>query len=312
MIDLIIDLQTVSFDAFVQKAAPFSIALDGYVYGGPRFHAKGPHASFNHHEEVDRLATRSTCAQVLMSLRQGLFTRFRKDGNPTALVHVNDCDEDVCLAWTLLKHHYLAEGSINPILNRLVAMEDALDCTAGAYPFPKDLPALREMAWVFEPYRQFRSGGMLDKRDPSSYRSVISDVEHRILQHIAGRGHEVPLDTRYEVVGGGTGWSMVREKGAQARTGMFSDGIRTFVAVRDRGDNRYTYTIGKMSPFNSLDLVALTERLNDMEGGGGEYFEDEADYWGGGNMIIGSPRMYGSKLTLDQITQVMNEALHGL
>lgn len=310
MIDLTVDLQTLSFDGFLRTAPPFSIALDGYVYGGPKFHPKGPHASFNHHEEVDRLATRSTCAQVLMSLRQGLFARFRQDGAPTAHVYVNDCDEDVCLAWTLLKHHYLAEGSINPILNRLVAMEDALDCTAGAYPFPKDLPALREMAWVFEPYRQFRAGGMIDKRDPAAYRSVISDVEHRILQHIAGRGHEVALDTRYEVVGGGSGWSMVRELGPQARTGMFSDGIRTFVAVRDRGNDRYTYTIGKMSPFNSLDLVALTEKLNDVEGGDGEYFDDDSDLWGGGNMVMGSPRMYGSKITPEHLTQIMNEAVN--
>lgn len=54
---------------------PFSIALDGYVNVGPRFDHEGPRVNFNHHEEVDRLATRATCGQVLMAIRQGLFTR---------------------------------------------------------------------------------------------------------------------------------------------------------------------------------------------------------------------------------------------
>lgn len=304
MIDLIVDLKTVDWESFCASSPAFSMALDGYVRGGPRFDPVGPRITLNHHEEVDRLATRSTCAQVLMSIRQGLFSRFRRDdGIGIANVYVNDCDEDVCTSWFLLRFNYMAEGAMNPIINRLVAMEDALDCTAGAYPFPKDLPALREMAWVYEPYRQFRSGGQLDKRDPSSYKSVICDVEHRILQHVIGRGKEVPLDTRYERIGGGSGWTMVKELGAQARTGMFSDGIRTFVSVRERPDGRYVYTIGKMSPFNSLDLVALTEKLDEIDN------DDEGDYWGGGNTIMGSPRKRGSKITPEEMTKIINEAM---
>lgn len=302
MIDLTVDLQTLSFAIFTRKAPAFSIALDGYVSGGPKFDSKGPYLSLNHHENVNRLATRSTCAQVLISIRQGLFTRFRDKGECTAHVYVNDCDEDVCTSWFLLKYNYLAESVLNPILNRLVAMEDALDCTAGAYPFPKDLPALRELAWVFEPYRQFRAGGQLDKRDPDSYRSVICDVEHRILQHITGKGKEVALDTRYERIGGGKNWAMVKEIGAQARTGMFSEGIKTFVSVRERPDGRYVYTIGKMSPFNSLDLVALTEQLDNIEDD-----EDCNDFWGGGDMIMGSPRKRGSKVTPEEMTQIMDD-----
>ncbi len=96
MIDLHVDLQTLTMSQFVEQTQPFSVALDGYVRGGPQYDLKGPRVSFNHHEDVDRLATRSTCAQVLMSLRQGLFGRFRDAQGPQAHVWVNDCDEDVC------------------------------------------------------------------------------------------------------------------------------------------------------------------------------------------------------------------------
>jgi hypothetical protein len=302
MIDLHVVLKTISMQEFVGEAPAYSIALDGYVRGGPQFSPNGPHINYNHHEDVDRLATRSTCAQVLMSLRQGLFSRFRDTDGPRAHVYVNDCDEDVCTSWTLLRHHYLAEGVMNPLLNRLVAMEDALDCTAGAYPYPKDLPALQELAWVFEPYRQFRLGGQLDRKDPTAYRSVICDVEHRILQHIAGRGRTVPLDTRYQRIGGGDGWAMVEEVGAQARTGMFADGIRTFVSVRVRPDGKTAYVIGKMDPFSRLDLVALAAKLNELEG-------NPDDLWGGGSTIIGSPRRLGSTLPPASIQALLGQAV---
>lgn len=287
-----------SWDAFCASVPEFSIALDGYVRGGPQFDARGPRANFNHHEDVDRLATRATCAQVLMAIRQGLFLTFHDASGAGAEVFVNDCDEDVCTAWTLLNHHYLVAGTMNPLVNRLVAMEDALDCTAGAYPFPADLPALRELAWVFEPYRRFRLSGQIDRKEAAAYEGVITDVEHRIIQHVTGKGKETVLDLRYERIGGGPGWTMVREVGAQARTGMFSDGIRAFVAVRERGDGRYTYTIGKMSPFVPFDLAALTARLNEAEGA-------TADRWGGGDTIMGSPRVGGSVLSPETVASMI-------
>ena len=57
-------------------------------------------------------------------------------------VYANDCDEDVCMSWFLLKNHALTQQALNPALNRLVHMVDMLDTTAGAFPFPEDMPSL--------------------------------------------------------------------------------------------------------------------------------------------------------------------------
>lgn len=297
-----------SWDKFLESKPTYSAALDGFVNVGPRYDDQKVMVNFNHHEEVDRLATRATCAQVLMAIRQGMFHKFRDFQGPKLNVFVNDCDEDVCTSWFLLHNHHLVTNTMNPLINKLVSMEDALDSTAGAYPFPADLPALQELAWVFEPYRQFRLNGGLDTRSASAFGAIIYDVEHRIKQYVTGNGGLIPLDTRYEIMGGGNGWAMVKEIGAHARTGMFSDGIKAYVSVRERDkehhfhSDRWTYTLGKLSPFIPFNLVELTEVFNKED-----LAVTDTDRWGGGNNIMGSPRVNGSALDPDMITQLIKE-----
>lgn len=293
-----------SWEEFCQNSPEYSAALDGYVNVGPRYSDSGPRVNFNHHEEVDRLATRATCAQVLMAIRQGMFYKFRDSSGPKVNVFVNDCDEDVCTSWFLLHNYHLVAGTMNPMINKLVSMEDALDSTAGAYPFPADLPALQELAWVFEPYRQFRLVGGLDKRDSNAFKSIILDVEHRILQHVTGHGSSITLDTRYDIIGGGNGWVMVREVGAHARTGMFGDGIKAYVSVRERADGNWTYTLGKLSPFIPFDLLKLTAKFNELDEG-----VTATDRWGGGNNIMGSPRVAGSLFSPETLAKIIKENL---
>lgn len=296
-------VSSLTWEKFCAEAPKFSVALDGYVADGPKFNQEKMVANFNHHENCDRLATRATCAQVLMAIRQGMFSSFRDKTGPAAYVFVNDCDEDVCTSWFLLNNSVMVEKAMNPLINRLVSMEDALDSTAGAYPFPGDLAALKELAWVFEPYRLFRSSGGLEKRSSETFRSIISDVENRILRHVTGHGKTVEsLDMRYDVIGGASGWSMVREIGAHARTGMFGDGIRAYVSVKERSDGKFNYVIGKLSPFIPFDLLRMTEELNKAD-----LTVTETNRWGGGNNIMGSPRNTGSALTPEDITKIITE-----
>lgn len=301
MIQLHVEPKTpaMSWEQFCATKPAFSIALDGYVYGGPKFMKTGPYANFNHHEEVDRLSTRATCAQVLMAIRQGFFDTFRNGYKDTIHVYVNDCDQDVCLAVFLLRHGAVSGTVVNPILNRIVFMEDMLDTTAGAYPFPTDMEVLQELAWIFKPYTDFRLGGGLGRRDTNEFTSIIELVEKRLETAIAGRGKLEELQTDYHVIGGGPGWTMVEEKGAQARTAMFGKGIRAFVSVQKRSDDRYQYSIGRMSILVPFDIPGILAALNEAEG-------CSEDRWGGAETIGGSPRVAGSRLTPKEVETIIN------
>ena len=62
-----------------------SIAIDGYVNEGPWLNLDSLHANFNHHEGVDRLATRCTAAQLALAVRMGRLVAFFDGTEP---VHV--------------------------------------------------------------------------------------------------------------------------------------------------------------------------------------------------------------------------------
>jgi len=288
-----------------------AIALDGYVYGGPFFEEKGPYINFNHHERVDRLATRATCGQVMLAICQGLFQILTTDdGQLHGDVYMNDCDEDCCTSWTLLKHGQKilslldAQDPESQVmltrLNRLVWKEDLLDATAGAYCFRPEMPIIQKIAWIFKPYRQFRiAGGTREQRDEQHFREVIEKVENRILQYIEGNGKSITLNTIYERIGGGKNWIMVHEIGLHARTGMFVDGIRAYVSVRQRANGRYDYTIARMSPFVKFPIPKFKSYFNKIEMCG-------EDRWGGSHICIGSPLIGGSALAPQSIQKEIN------
>lgn len=62
-------ISPITWETFVKEYPNNSIALDGFVIGETNFDAHKKMANFNHHENVNRLATRSTSAQILMALR---------------------------------------------------------------------------------------------------------------------------------------------------------------------------------------------------------------------------------------------------
>ena len=285
---------------FCKKSPAYSIALDGFLNEGPKLDHKTPRANFDHHHGVSRLETRATCAQVLMAVRMGLFDLFQESNEPKAIVFANDCDQDVCTAWTILKHSYLAKSTMNPVLNRLVDIEDKLDATGGAYPYPDDLPVLQQLAWVYEPYTQFRLSGGLEQHSSSAFSSIITDVENRIIRYIPGNGSSVTLNTEYKVLGSGNGWIIVDEIGAQAKTGIFSDGIKAFLSVKERKDGRYGYILGRMSEFIPFPLPELLDDFKKAEG-------KQKDQWGGATTIIGSPRINGSKLKPEDVIEIIKQ-----
>lgn len=295
-----------TWEQYVAEAPPFSVAIDGFVKGPPRFDPKGPRQNFNHHEDVPRLETRATCAQVLLNVRQGLFDAFRDAGGPRLIVDANDCDHDVCLSWFLLSNPTLSRSVSQPALNRLVGCVDLMDATGGAYPFPEDTPILEETAWIFAPYVRFRLSGDIDRRDAEEYRGVIDQVCDRIMKYVTGRGERRPLELDYDVVGGGPGWQMVREKGGQSRTKMFADGIRAFVSVRDTAEGSHVVTVCRAGPHVRLPVGRIFARFN------AEETPELSHAWGGGDTIGGNHRVRRTSLTLETITRLVNEEIAAL
>lgn len=294
-----------SWEEFLEKTGPRSIAIDGYVRGAPFTDFEGRRLNINHHEDVDRLATRASCAQVRMLMLQGLPDFLSDERGYQVTVYANDCDEDVCATVFQFEHPFLCDHASAPALNRFIFMADALDATAGAYPFPVTLPLLKQLAWINAPYRSLRMSGGLARRDAEEFRGVVVDVGNRIMQHITGNGGEVDLDTRYRKIGGGPGWSLVEEVGAHARTKLFADGIKAFISARDRGDGRYTYSVGRMSPLINFPVLGLLKYFNVIEG-------SHADPWGGSDLIGGSGRVTGSRLTPSEIEDATNTLLVSL
>jgi len=112
------------------------------------------------------------------------------------------------------------------------------------------------------------------------------------------------LDTRYEKIGGGPGWQLIDEEGPYARTKLFSEKTKAYVALVESRKNKYAYTIGKMSPFVMFPLDRIYGALNKAEG-----LSSPENCWGGSTIIGGSPRKTGSRLSPEKVQKVINDCI---
>ncbi|HSX34272.1 MAG TPA: hypothetical protein VLF62_01355 [Candidatus Saccharimonadales bacterium] len=299
-----------SWGEFVSSHPPYSVALDGYVIGAPEFAQgpDGPHANLDHHYGVNRLATLSTAQQALRFTRLGMVAAFTSpDGDYSPTLYVNDCDQDVALGVHLLTNApdiaaQRHKRQTAPLRN-LVDMAGDLDVTAGAYPYPSGMRLMREVAWMFRPFTEFRDQGGVARQNAEEFRQIIGECAGRIGLHLAGRGGEVKLDMRYEEIKGGSGWTMFREVGPEGRIGAFANGIKAYVIHKgQREDGMHDYTIGRSSelvPFDVHGAVALLNAVEDCPPNAG---------WGcaSSGTVGGSPRLTGSQLAPAELQSVLN------
>ena len=297
-----------SWEDFKVEKPPFSIALDGYVMGQTKYCSSGPFANFNHHEAVDRLATRSTCMQIFFSIILGFFDSFRKDGRRFAHVYVNDADQDVCLSYWLLTHPDEASSiKWEDPLSKFIVFEDFIDASAGAFPYddlnePDSL--LKRQAWVFEPYTTARSKRLLHSMTGPDLIQLIETISDRITQFADSEGQSIDIDTHPEIIGGGPGWKMIIETSIYARSTIYASGTSAFVGMRTRNDGNFTYVLGKMSPYVPFPLEKIYDTLNRVEN-----LDSAHNAWGGSDIIGGSPRKTGSCLPSHELEKIINKIL---
>jgi hypothetical protein len=292
----------ISRDQFLTTHPGYSVALDGYVAGEPwlAMTPAGPYRNFNHHEVVDRSCTSATCEQARRGVVLGLYDLFRDEHGRRALLWVNDCDQDVCLAtWILMNPDRAAE----PRVRQLAQIEDLLDATAGAYPMPHEGELLGEVRWVFEPYGRARP--RLTGMTGDDMRQVISDVHLRIEQFAIGRAGRIVLDGQYRRLGGRDWWLVEVDK-QQARERMVSAGARAAVELYGRHGDRYAYSLWRRSEYIVWFPVRdILRALNVAEG----LAPDDPAGWGGADNVGGSPRGRGSRLSPEEVEQVVEAAV---
>jgi len=297
-----------SWEDFQTQRPPFSIALDGFVSGQSKYSPSGPFANFNHHEEVDRLSTRSTCMQIFFSIKLGLFDSFQKEGKGFAHVFVNDADQDVCLSyWLLTNPDKAASVRWEDPLARFIVFEDFVDASAGAYPFDdthKPDSLLKKQAWVFEPYTTARSERRLHSMTGQDLEELINTISDRITLFTENKSHSIEIEADPVIIGGGPDWKMIAETSGYGRTKIYASGTSAFVGMRKRNDGNYTYVLGKMSPFIPFPLIQIYKTLNEAEN-----LESAHNLWGGSDIIGGSPRKTGSRLSPQEVEQIINNVI---
>jgi hypothetical protein len=281
---------TYSFEEFCALPGP-AIGLDGSVEGPSRRSLAGPHASFNHHECVERSSTRATCEQVMLEVGQGLWGRMQRDGRPGADIHVNDADEDVCTSLWVLSHPDRIDEAL---VRRLVTLEGLIDVTGGCWwpRWAEDEDLLGELAWVFAPCHDARRQGR--PAEERLLREIIDEVGERVTAHVDGRGGQRPADGHFEVLARQGPVAVVREHGPYARVAARRAGLDTVICERWAGPVRVV-NIAKTSPWAGTDLVSVFQVLNEIEGCSPE------DCWGGSDLVGGSPRRSGTSLPLDLV-----------
>lgn len=285
-------------ERFLATHPPYSVALDGYVFGEPWLEANGPYRNFNHHETVDRSCTSATCEQARRAVMLGFYDLFRQDGQRRAILHANDCDQDVCLStWILMNPDRAAE----PLVRMISQIVDLLDMSAGVFPLPHERDRLGEVRWVFDPYLRARPS--LPSMNGATMREVIRDVHHRLDQFVIGRAEIMPITGQYTQIGGGDGWIFAEVTHQTARERMVSAGVRAAVELFGRHGDRYLYSVWRRSEYVvGFPVKQILAALNVAEG-----FEPvDPSGWGGADSVGGSPRGRGSALAPAHVEAIVN------
>ena len=299
MIKLNIEPKTVkTWEQFNKQAQNYSIALDGYVSDKTRYNSRNLKLNINHHENVNRLSTKSTSSQIYMLIKQGLMSKF-KDNDIN--IYINHSDEDICLAlWLLLNYRRIIKKN-EYLIERLVDIEDKLDVTGGTYPFDPGSNAMKEVAWVFEPYAKSRLSGMIDNMNPNEMKLLINKVLARIEHYCNGRSKKINLDTRYKIIYSGKNWVMLEEIGSYSRLRFIRDGIKAFISVKKRKDGKYNYILSKTNSFVEFSLERIYKILNKVEN------IKNNNKWGGSDIIGGNLRTRGSKINPENLIRIINK-----
>lgn len=283
MINLIVER---GLEMTFDQLPPSSIALDGVVLG-PAIDPTRRRYSFDHHGGCLRLATRSTCEQVMDALLLGL--------DPNGMnVYVNDVDHDTVLAVWLLQNPQRVQLEQ---VRLLVATIGGVDAHGLGYK-PLDDRLFRAFSdGVMSPFNSLGRDGY----QTADLRSLLSSCLALIDSLLNGTlASFVTVQCPYQVTHEGTGWVMARAEHNVCGT-LYALGHDRVVLWSPLSIGGYRYTVAKRSDLVGRFPVgpataagSILESLSLREPG-----------WGGSTAIGGSPRTGGSSLTPDEVFAII-------
>jgi len=295
-----------TWNQFLKENPPYSIALDGYVSDESREDSTIPMLNLDHHVNVKRLETNSTCAQTFKKIKEGLLEKiFNENNEPKANLYINHSDQDVALSVFLFKNHKLITSRKNDLLEELVKIEDELDKTAGMCKVDVNSEIFQKLAWIFQPYMDAKNFGLLDDLNSNVLIKNINLIENRIVLYLNGKAEKLKEDSDYKIAyhNKSKKWALIIELGTYAKTKMYNDGIESFVTFREkRNDNNFIYNLFNISLGTKHKTEDIYDILNKEEG----ISEDNNDRWGG-NEFGGSPRIKGSKISPKKLTKIIDD-----
>lgn len=306
------DLEIDTFEEFCELYGPNAIAADGFVKVGPSRDLRRRCFNWNHHNGVSRADTYATCAQALTAVRYRIMDLFPRDSKGQVEVSVlfGDADQDTATTAAIIKNWERFVSPNDPLANSLVEVENRLDASLGAYPYGVDMPILRKVAWIYEPYDIFLKSGGKNRKNPHEYLAVMEHVEARIMAYLVGKGEELPVNASFHIerqVGiNGCRVAEVVQTGPLGKMAAAAQGVGVGIQFRPRADGRTDVTGWLASPYVPCDSIWLNQHFNEIE------TYAEGGTWGGGDLIFASPRDKGTSVPKEHIFEVVAENVRSM
>lgn len=312
----------VDWEVFKKTYPRFAVAIDGYSPGGVRRDDDKPIAAFDHHliikpgekhlQIVDRLSMRATCAQIMMAVQRGFYTVFKDENGPRVEAYFKGCDEDDCFSRLLLEEPHLLTGQYHDRLVNLIDLAEKVDTMVGLYCPPGNsgqLKLFKALAWVTDPYGEFRKDKGPHRQNPQEHIDVMDQVIHRAKRYLNGTHRQIPLNTSFDTLNWGRGWIMIRENGRYGKLGATQKGHQAIVSCSELGDGKYSYIFTRVSDYiKYFDLPYFIQCLNEYEAERG----NTTKLWGGsGDLVMGSPWNIGTDIPPEKMAVYIDKMISG-
>lgn len=247
------------------------VALDGFVAGPSRF--SRTHMTFDHHDDCNRLVTRTTAEQVFRALVGGCPLL-----DEDFTVYISEVNPGVALAvWTLMHWDNIPSGTAAARLRSLIEVEAVLNSTNGVPAGLSDID-LAHFAWLFESWVDLQTGRSDDHF--AALEGMLSRIGDTVQGAVSGCRN---ISHTYNILGRVGDVVVVEELHPFARAVLALEGESLFVSVRNDSSGGKILRFGALNPWACVDMESVYKKLNAIEG--------VELAWGGNDSIGGSPKL---------------------